>query len=63
MIKNITILSILLSLPIAALASHYVHGYTRSNGTYVQPHLSMDPGESEQSGMSYHYNVLQPRQY
>jgi hypothetical protein len=44
-----------------AQASHYVRGYTRSNGTYVQGHMSMDPGESRSTGLSYHHNMIVPR--
>ncbi len=47
--------------PVIANASHWVRGYTRSNGTYVQGHMSMDPGESRATGMSYHNNQLVPR--
>jgi hypothetical protein len=32
------------SLP--AFADEYVHGYTRSNGTYVQPHYRSSPNSS-----------------
>lgn len=29
----------------AALAGHYVRGYTRSNGTYVAPHMQSNPDQ------------------
>ena len=32
----------LVILPVASFADHYVHGYTRKNGTYVAPHYSKD---------------------
>ena len=51
----------LASISVSSMASHSVRGYTRSNGTYVQPHQSMDPGESRSSGYSYHNNVIVPR--
>jgi hypothetical protein len=44
-----------------SLASHEVDGYYRNNGTYVEPHQSMDPYESRSTGMSYRDNVLVPR--
>jgi hypothetical protein len=28
-----------------ALADHYVRGYTRSNGTYVAPHMQSNPDQ------------------
>ncbi|HLB41993.1 MAG TPA: hypothetical protein VJN02_03900 [Gammaproteobacteria bacterium] len=44
----------------SAIASHSVSGYYRGNGTYVQPHMSMDPGEARSSGYSYQNNELVP---
>lgn len=29
----------------SAMADHYVNGYYRSNGTYVQPHMQSDPNQ------------------
>lgn len=46
-----------------AFASHSVRGYTRHDGTYVAPHMSMDPGEARSSGYSYHNNVMVPNGY
>ena len=51
---------ILCTYTLTATASHYVHGYTTHNGTYVSPHMSMNPGEARSSGYSYHHNVLVP---
>lgn len=45
---------------VAAQASHEVEGYYRGNGTYVEPHMSMDPGEARSSGFSYHDNEIVP---
>lgn len=45
----------------SSFASHMVSGYNTSNGTYVAPHMSMDPYESQSTGMSYHNNQLVPR--
>jgi len=57
-ITLITVLASLCATP--TIASHSVHGYYRSNGTYVEPHMSMDPGEARSSGYSYHHNELVP---
>lgn len=57
--KSIFLITLLASIvSVGAQASHYVNGYYRSNGTYVQPHLSMDPGEARSSGYSYHDNQI-----
>lgn len=45
---------------VSAIASHSVSGYYRGNGTYVQPHQSMDPYEARSSGYSYHNNEIVP---
>ena len=39
----------------ASGGTHYVNGYTRSNGTYVEGHESGNPG----SGIHCHDNVCQ----
>jgi hypothetical protein len=58
-VKSIVLASIVISLfSVVAQASHSVSGYYRGNGTYVQPHMSMDPGEARSSGYSYHNNEL-----
>lgn len=43
-----------------AQAAHSVRGYYRHDGTYVEQHMSMDPGEARSSGYSYHDNELVP---
>lgn len=40
--KKTALLFALLSLSASAFADTYVNGYTRSNGTYVQPHYRSD---------------------
>ena len=53
------IMAIILSIvSIPSIASHSVRGYYRGNGTYVQPHMSMDPYEARNSGYSYHNDQL-----
>lgn len=47
----------------AVQASHYVSPYSRSDGTYVQGHMSQDPGEARSTGYSYHNNQLEPNGY
>ncbi|HEU5281728.1 MAG TPA: hypothetical protein VFU82_07115 [Gammaproteobacteria bacterium] len=62
--KVIILAAVLMSLTsVAAQAAHEVEGYYRSNGTYVEPHWSMDPGEARSSGYSYHDNELVPNGY
>jgi hypothetical protein len=48
------------SVSLTSFAAHSVSGYYRDNGTYVEPHESMDPGEARSSGYSYHDNVMVP---
>ena len=40
-----------------AYADQYVNGYTRSNGTYVQPHYQTDPNNSRFDNYSSKGNV------
>lgn len=65
MLKKILLCTsiLLISYSSVTFASHYVRGYSRSNGTYVESHRSMDPGESRDTGLSYHDNELVPRDY
>src|SRR3954469_9422943 len=39
----LTLVASLFISPLAALAAVYVHGYTKSNGTYVAPHYRSSP--------------------
>lgn len=32
---------------VASAQSHYTHGYTRKDGTYVQPHYSTNPNSTK----------------
>jgi hypothetical protein len=41
----------------ATLANQYVHGYTRSNGTYVQPYYRSSPNGTVGDNFSYKGNV------
>ena len=43
--KNLILLLTLILTCQTLFAAHYTHGYTRRNGTYVQGHMSDDPGE------------------
>ena len=61
--KKVLLAILLATTSVSALASHYVRGYSRSNGTYVQGHMSMDPYEARSSGYSYHNNQLYPNGY
>ena len=42
---------------ISAFADQYVHGYTRSNGTYVQPYYRSSPNNTVRDNFSYKGNV------
>ena len=41
----------------ATFADQYVHGYTRSNGTYVQPYYRSSPNSTVGDNFSYKGNV------
>jgi hypothetical protein len=41
----------------SALADQYVHGYTRSNGTYVQSYYRSSPNNTVRDNFSYKGNV------
>lgn len=61
----IIILISVLFIPNYVEAAHTVGGYFRHNGTYVEPHMSMDPGESQSTGMLitiiFWFHAIQPR--
>jgi hypothetical protein len=42
---------------ISAFADQYVHGYTRSNGTVVQPYYRSSPNNTVRDNFSYKGNV------
>jgi hypothetical protein len=44
-------------LSIPAFAAQYVHGYTRSNGTYVHPYYRSSPDNTVTNNFSYKGNV------
>jgi hypothetical protein len=44
-------------LPAAASAQVYVHGYTKSNGTYVAPHYRSSPDDNPYNNYSTRGNV------
>jgi hypothetical protein len=41
----------------STLADQHVHGYTRSNGTYVQPYYRSSPNNTVRDNFSYQGNV------
>ena len=59
--KKLLLLSSLFLISSVALASHMVRGYVRKGGALIQPHKSMNPGESKKTALSYHTNLLIPR--
>jgi len=64
MYKNLSLIIAsfaLIGISIDSFASHQVRGYFRSNGTYVESHRSMDPGESKSTGLSYRNDELVDR--
>lgn len=50
--KILIIVALLLS-GVASAKDVYVHGYTRSNGTYVQPHHRSAPDNNPYNNYSY----------
>jgi hypothetical protein len=42
---------------ITAAANQYVHGYTRSNGTYVSPYYRSSPNGTVTDNFSYKGNI------
>ena len=44
-------------LNISAFADQYVHGYTRSNGTYVRPYYRSSPNGTVRDNFSYRGNI------
>jgi hypothetical protein len=49
--------ALLATLSFSAAAQHYVSGYTRANGTYVQPHYQTDPNNTKTDNYSTQGNV------
>src|ERR1700719_2346515 len=48
---------LVISWNIPAFAGQYVHGYTRSNGTYVRPYYRSSPNRTVTDNLSYRGNV------
>ena len=46
-----------LTVGFSAMADEYVHGYTRSNGTYVQPYYRSSPDGTVGNNYSYQGNI------
>ncbi len=46
-----------LASPVLAQSDHYVRGYTRSDGTYVQPHYQTNPDSTKLNNYSTQGNV------
>ena len=57
LITIVAILAAVLMTTLTADADVYVHGYTRSNGTYVQPHYRSDPDGNFNNNWSTYPNV------
>ena len=56
-VSAFTVFTILLVITTLANADVYVRGYSRSNGTYVQPHYRSDPDGIRSNNWSYRGNV------
>ena len=57
-IRTITLMLVsTIAAPAVAAGSHYVHGYTRSNGTYVAPHYQTNPNGTKLDNWSTRGNV------
>lgn len=55
--KYIIILASIFTFSQQASADVYVHGYTKSNGTYVQPHMRSNPDNTRANNWSTQGNV------
>lgn len=51
------ICAVIIAAPALAGGSHYVRGYTRSNGTYVAPHYQTNPDSTRLNNWSTIGNV------
>ena len=51
--KVLLITVALVALAVVVSADVYVNGYTRSNGTYVSPHVRSSPDSSPYNNYSY----------
>jgi len=59
MIKKLTIsfLFLVFSIPVYSVINHPVRGYTKKNGTYVQPHHQTNPNHTQRDNWSSKPNV------
>ena len=55
--KRLALLLILGAIAYGASAHEYVHGYMRSNGTYVQPHIRSSPNSTTLDNYSTQGNI------
>lgn len=55
--KLILAISALLLLPHIAMANQHVRGYTKANGTYVQPYTRSSPNSTKSDNYSTQGNV------
>jgi hypothetical protein len=55
--KQVTILSIIMLLTYASFSQTYVHGYFKSNGTYVEPHYRSSPNNTKSDNWSTYGNI------
>jgi hypothetical protein len=55
--KLIFVISALVLLPHIAMADQQVHGYTKANGTYVQPYTRSSPNGTKADNYSTQGNV------
>ena len=58
-LKGIIILSMtfVFASPVFAVDEHYVNGYTKQNGTYVEPHMQTNPNNTKNDNWSTQGNV------
>lgn len=56
--KILTLLLLLtISLPVYSVGNHPVRGYTKKNGTYVQPHRQTNPNHTQRDNWSSKENT------
>lgn len=55
--KTIIVTLAILAMATTAMADEYVNGYTRQDGTYVQPHYRSSPNSTTQDNYSTKGNV------
>jgi len=55
--KAIIVTLVILAISATAMADEYVNGYTKSDGTYVQPHYRSSPNSTTQDNYGTKGNV------